>query len=78
MPGMKDKDGQYRDIFHPITGDFRKQLNAAVLEAYAEAVEKGAKEKASVRDEIKAGEKEAKAKPAAAKTKDTKKTEPDR
>ena len=78
MPSMKDKDGQYRDIFHPVTADFRKQLNTAVMEAYAEAIEKGTQEKASVRDEIKAGEKEAKAKPAEAKEKAAKKTEPDR
>ena len=55
MPNMKDKDGEYRQVCHPITGDFRKQLNAAVLEAYEQAVEKSTPEKASVRNEIKDG-----------------------
>lgn len=78
MPSMKDKDGEYRNICHPITGDFRKQLNAAVLDAYAEAMEKGPQEKASVRDDIKNGAKESKERPAASKSKSAKKSVPDR
>ena len=78
MPSMKDQDGEYRDICFPVTGDLRKQLNAAVLGAYDQAVEKGAKEKASVRDQIKDGAKAPREKPAQGKEKSAKKSEPDR
>ena len=58
MPSMKDaKTGEYRDVCHPITSDLRKQLNAAILTAYDEALTKGAQEKASVKEQIKGGEK---------------------
>ena len=78
MPSMKDKDGEYRDIAHPVTGDLRKQLNAAVLAAYDEALEKGPQEKASVRDQIKDGAKAPKEKPAPDKEKAAKKSRPER
>ena len=74
MPSMKDRDGEYRDIAHPVTGDLRKQLNAAVLQAYDEALQ----EKASVRDQIKDGAKAPKEKPAPDKEKAAKKSTPDR
>lgn len=74
MPSMKDKDGEYRDICHPVTGDLRKQLNAAVLQAYDEALQ----EKASVRDQIKEGVKAPKEKAAPDKEKAAKKSEPER
>ena len=34
MPDKKIAEGVYRDIAHPITGTFRKQLVKAVLERY--------------------------------------------
>jgi len=74
MPSMKDRDGTYRDVCHPVTGDLRKQLNAAVLQAYEEALQ----EKASVRDQIKDGAKTPKEKSAPDKEKATKKSEPER
>jgi stage V sporulation protein G len=33
MPQRKDGD-QYRDLAHPVTGDLRRRLDAAVLEEY--------------------------------------------
>ncbi len=39
MPSRKNADGTYRDIAHPITADFRKELEDAVLAAFEEAKE---------------------------------------
>ncbi|MBQ7703396.1 MAG: septation regulator SpoVG [Firmicutes bacterium] len=35
MPDKKIADGEYRDIAHPITSDFRKRLVTEVLSKYA-------------------------------------------
>lgn len=37
MPSKKNPDGTYRDIVHPITAEFREEINDAVLAAYFEA-----------------------------------------
>ena len=34
MPSRKNPDETYRDIVHPINGQFRAMLEAAVIEAY--------------------------------------------
>ena len=34
MPSRKNPDGTYRDIVHPISADFRKMLESAVIDAY--------------------------------------------
>jgi stage V sporulation protein G len=34
MPSRKNPDGTYRDIVHPISADFRKSLEKAVIDAY--------------------------------------------
>ena len=34
MPSRKNPDGTYRDIVHPISADFRKELECAVIDAY--------------------------------------------
>jgi stage V sporulation protein G len=34
MPSRKNPDGTYRDIVHPISADFRKMLENAVIDAY--------------------------------------------
>lgn len=34
MPSKKNNDGTFRDIVHPITNEFRHQLEQIVLEAY--------------------------------------------
>ena len=57
MPSMRDKSGEYREVCHPITGDFRKKLNSAVLVAYEAAIERAGQDKSSVLDGIKEGTK---------------------
>ncbi|MBP5288686.1 MAG: SpoVG family protein [Clostridia bacterium] len=37
MPNRKNGDGTYRDVAHPILPSFRKELEAAVMEAYESA-----------------------------------------
>ncbi|MBR2616274.1 MAG: septation regulator SpoVG [Clostridia bacterium] len=39
MPSRKNADGTYRDIAHPITAQFRSEVEEAVLEAYRKALE---------------------------------------
>ena len=34
MPSRKNPDGTYRDVVHPINGEFRAELENAVLNAY--------------------------------------------
>ena len=47
MPSRKNPDGTYRDIVHPISGDFRSSLEEAVLRAYDEEVARALSEEAS-------------------------------
>ena len=37
FPSRQMKDGEYKDIIHPITSDMRKQIHDAVTEAYDNA-----------------------------------------
>lgn len=39
MPSRKNPDDTYRDIVHPINAQFRATLEAAVIEAFNEALE---------------------------------------
>jgi stage V sporulation protein G len=39
MPSYQDGKGQYRDICFPITPEFRKQLNEAVVTEYQQTLE---------------------------------------
>ena len=39
MPSRKSKDGEYRDIAHPINSDTRNIIQERVLEAYSTADE---------------------------------------
>ena len=64
MPQVKDKEGQYRDICFPVTAELRKQMNEAILEAYAVEKEKAPPVKESTTDKLREGVKEAKAQPA--------------
>jgi stage V sporulation protein G len=34
MPSKKRKDGQFRDIAHPLNQDFRNEIEKAIFEAY--------------------------------------------
>jgi stage V sporulation protein G len=46
MPSRKNPDESFRDIVHPINAQFRATLEAAILEAYNEALEAEAAEAA--------------------------------
>ena len=39
MPAQKGADGEYHDIFFPVTAKAREALTNAVIEAYEEAIE---------------------------------------
>ncbi len=39
MPSYQDGKGQYRDICFPVTPEFRKQLNEAVVTEYQQTIE---------------------------------------
>ena len=41
MPSRKLEDGTYKDIAHPISNDFRQQLEAQVIEEYRRLVASG-------------------------------------
>ncbi len=69
MPQIKAK-GEYRDICFPVTAAFRAQLNDAVLNAFADALEKSAPA-----DKLRENKRTAKEKSSPAKT--AKKTEPE-
>ncbi len=38
MPSKKRKDGQFRDIAHPLNQDFREEIEKAVFDAYENEV----------------------------------------
>ncbi|MDR0915661.1 MAG: SpoVG family protein [Oscillospiraceae bacterium] len=39
MPQTQDKEGKFHDTAFPLTGDLRREMNRAVLDAYAAALE---------------------------------------
>ena len=41
MPSRQDNKGEYKDVCFPITAEFRKVINEAVLKAYNEEISKG-------------------------------------
>ena len=62
MPATQDKGGNWKDVCWPVTAEFRKQLNDALIEGYGQAIEnlqatleatKGAAEKPSLTDTLK-------------------------
>ena len=55
MPQTKDTKGEYRDIAFPVMKGLRQEINKAILDEYAAQVEKGAHEKASVKEQLKEG-----------------------
>ena len=63
MPQTKDDKGEYRDIAFPVTKELRQQLNKAILDEYGAQKEKGAHEKASVKDQLREGATAAKTAP---------------
>lgn len=82
MPSAPDGKGGYKDVCFPITADFRKQLQAAVLDGYSVAIEKmqaaldgansqprkEAQEKPSIRSQLNEAAKETRSQPAPQKT----------
>lgn len=38
MPSKKRKDGQFRDIAHPLNQEFREEIERAVFEAYEKEI----------------------------------------
>jgi stage V sporulation protein G len=77
MPQVKDAKGEYRDICFPVTAEFRKQLNGAILGAYTAEREKAAPEKESTVEKLREGKREEKGTPAPAKEKFVKKSGPE-
>jgi len=66
MPSAQDSKGKFHDVAYPITADFRQQLQTAVLDSYAAAVEKVQgigvaqrefTEKPSIKDQLREGAK---------------------
>ena len=62
MPSTQDNKGNWRDVCWPVTADFRRQLNEALIEGYGAAIEnlqatleatKGAAEKPSLTGALK-------------------------
>ncbi|MFQ5815580.1 MAG: SpoVG family protein [Candidatus Hydrothermarchaeaceae archaeon] len=41
MPASKNKKGEYKDVFHPITKEARESLVNAVIESYENRAESG-------------------------------------
>ena len=39
MPSTQDKGGNWKDVCWPVTADFRRQLNDALIEGYSTAIE---------------------------------------
>ena len=66
MPQVKDNKGEYRDICFPVTADLRKQMNEAILGAYAAEKEKAPPAKESTAEKLRESTKDAKVQPAKA------------
>ena len=75
MPSTQDKQGKWRDVCWPVTADFRRQLNEALIDGYGQAIEnlqatleatKGAAEKPSLAGALKENAGKVKSQPAKA------------
>ena len=75
MPSTQDKQGKWRDVCWPVTADFRRQLNDALIEGYGQAIEnlqatleatKGAADRPSLSGALKENAGKVKAPPAKA------------
>lgn len=64
MPQTKDNKGNYRDIFHPVTSEARKELNGIILSEHSAALESLIAKHESTLDKIREGAKAAKENPA--------------
>lgn len=75
MPSTQDRNGTWKDVCWPVTADFRRQLNDALIEGYSTAIEnlqatldatRGTAEKPSLSGTLKENAGKAKAQPAKA------------
>lgn len=75
MPSTQDGKGGWKDVCWPVTADFRRQLNDALIEGYGQAIEnlqatldatKGAAEKPSLTGALKENAGKVKSQPAKA------------
>ena len=73
MPSTQDRNGTWKDVCWPVTADFRRQLNDALIEGYSTAIEnlqatldatRGTAEKPSLAGALKENAGKAKAQPA--------------
>ena len=64
MPQTRDRSGNYRDIFHPVTKEGRQQLNDAILNEYAAALDSLVTEKESTVAKLREAATAAKERPA--------------
>lgn len=75
MPSTQDRNGTWKDVCWPVTADFRRQLNDALIEGYSTAIEnmqatldasRGTAEKPSLAGALKENAGKAKSQPAKA------------
>ena len=75
MPSTQDGKGNWKDVCWPVTADFRRQLNEALIDGYGQAIEnlqatleatKGASEKPSLAGALKENAGKVKSQPAKA------------
>ena len=75
MPSTQDGKGNWKDVCWPVTADFRRQLNEALIDGYGQAIEnlqatleatKGAAEKPSLAGALKENAGKVKSQPAKA------------
>lgn len=75
MPSTQDGKGNWKDVCWPVTADFRRQLNDALIEGYGQAIEnlqatleatKGAADRPSLSGALKENAGKVKAQPAKA------------
>ena len=73
MPSTQDGKGNWKDVCWPVTADFRRQLNEALIDGYGQAIEnlqatleatKGAAEKPSLAGALKENAGKVKSQPA--------------
>lgn len=52
MPSRKKNDGTFKDIAHPITNDFRGQMEKLVLKAYDQKLKEAEAQAANLQDAV--------------------------
>lgn len=70
LPSIKDKDGNFKDICHPVTKEARAEINSVVMDAYYVALSKET-EKSSAAQRLQEAQREAEQTPFRIGDKDT-------